>query len=318
VIDRALLLTAGLGTRLRPLTDVRAKPAIPVAGIPMIRRIAGWLVAQGVGDLVLNLHHRPETLTACLGDGRDLGARIRYSWEFPRILGSAGGPRLARPIVGGDPFFIVNGDTLTDLDLSRLADAHDASGALVTLALVPNLEFDRYGGVQLDANGQVTGFVRRGPAAQGSYHYIGVQVVAGRVFDPLEPRTPASSIGGVYDAWMATQPGAIRGVVSDARFYDVGTAADYWRTSMAFAAAEAVPGWNVGADVRIDTSARVAQSVLWDDVEVGANANLDECIVTDGVVVPPGAAYRRTILVRGENGRLLTSPLSLELGNREP
>jgi mannose-1-phosphate guanylyltransferase len=312
VIDRALVLTAGLGTRLRPLTNVRAKPAIPVAGIPMIRRIAGWLVAQGVADLVLNLHHRPETITACLGDGHDLGARIRYSWELPRILGSAGGPRLAQPIVGADPFFVVNGDTLTDVDLPGLADAHAASGALVTLALVPNREFHRYGGVQLDAKRHVTGFVRRGPGAQGSYHFIGVQMVHGEVFDRLEAGTPASSIGGVYDAWIAARPGAICGVVYDAQFYDVGTAGDYWRTAFAVAAAEAVPGWNLGSDVRIDASARVVQSVLWDDVQVNADVQLNECIVTDGVIVPAGAAYHRAILVRGEGAQPAVSPLNLE------
>ena len=311
-IRHALILTAGLGTRLRPLTDVRAKPAIPVAGEPMIRRIVAWLVSRGVDDLVLNLHHRPETLTACLGDGGDLGARVRYSWELPRILGSAGGPRLARAIVGAETFLIVNGDTLTDVDPGRLADAHAASGALVTMALVPNREFLRYGGVQLDASGHVTGFVHRGPAAEGSHHYIGVQVVAGRVFDRVEPGAAASSIGGVYDAWMAAQPGAIQGVVSDAAFYDVGTAADYWRTSLAFAAAEAEPGSSVGANSRIDASACVTESILWDDVQVGPGAQLDTCIVTDGVSVPAGAAYRRAILVRGEDDRPLASPLDLE------
>src|SRR5882757_4599514 len=153
---RALVLTAGLGTRLSPLTNVRAKPAMPVAGEPLIRRIVTWLVQNGVTDLVLNLHHRPETLTAVLGDGHDLGARVRYSWEQPRILGSAGGPRLARAIVGAETFLIINGDTLTDLDLRPLCEAHEASGALVTLALVPNREFLRYGGVQLDAGGPST------------------------------------------------------------------------------------------------------------------------------------------------------------------
>ena len=210
-IRHALVLTAGLGTRLRPLTDVRAKPAIPVAGVPMIRRIAAWLVSQGVDDLVLNLHHRPETLTAVLGDGRDLGARVRYSWEVPRILGSAGGPRLARPIIGAGSFFIVNGDTLTDVDLDRLADAHAASGALVTLALVPNREFLRYGGVQVDAQGRVTGFVRRGPSAEGSHHFVGVQMVDGRVFDAVEPGAAASSIGGIYDALIAVAAGPRQG-----------------------------------------------------------------------------------------------------------
>src|SRR5712691_11345965 len=127
MIRHALLLTAGLGTRLRPLTDVRAKPAIPVAGEPLVRRIIAWLAAHGVTDLVLNLHHLPATISSIVGDGRDLGVRVRYSWEQPRILGSAGGPRLAAPIVGTERFFIVNGDTLTDVDLRALADAHSAS-----------------------------------------------------------------------------------------------------------------------------------------------------------------------------------------------
>src|SRR5206468_1994480 len=79
-IRQAIVLTAGLGTRLQPLTGVRAKPAIPVAGEPMIRRIVRWLASEGVTDLVLNLHHLPETLTSVVGDGADLGVRARYSW----------------------------------------------------------------------------------------------------------------------------------------------------------------------------------------------------------------------------------------------
>ena len=94
-LTHALLLSAGLGTRLRPLTLVRAKPAIPVAGIPMARRIIGWLAGAGITDVVLNLHHLPETITSVVGDGGDLGVRARYSWEQPRVLGSAGArPRL--------------------------------------------------------------------------------------------------------------------------------------------------------------------------------------------------------------------------------
>jgi NDP-sugar pyrophosphorylase family protein len=96
---------------------------------------------------------------------------------------------------------------------------------------------------------------------------------------------------------ISSQPGSIRGVVSDAAFYDVGTPADYWRTSLAFAAAE---------------GKSFAPSILWDDVRVGAGAQLDECIVTDGVVVPAGAHHRRQILVRGEDGGTLVSRLNLE------
>src|ERR1700674_5817493 len=123
---QALVLAAGLGMRLRPLTDVCAKPALPVAGQPLIRRIVRWLSAHDVNDLVVNLHYLPHTLTAVLGDGSDLSVRVRYSWEQPQILGSAGGPRQALAILGADTFFIVNGDTMSDVDLSGLAAAHAA------------------------------------------------------------------------------------------------------------------------------------------------------------------------------------------------
>ena len=187
-----------------------------------------------------------------VGDGADLGARVRYSWEQPRVLGSAGGPRLAQPILGADTFLIINGDTLTDVDLVRLADAHAASGALVTLALVPNREFTRYGGVLLDDDHRVTGFARRGPSSEGSYHYIGVQMVNGVVFDSVPPGEPASSIGGVYDAVIASRPGAVRGFVCDAEFWDVGTVEDYWRTSEAFVAKSGAASSSAGRGGRID------------------------------------------------------------------
>ena len=234
MIADALVLTAGLGTRLRPLTRVRAKPAMPVGGDALVRRIVGWLAAAGATRLVLNLHHLPETVTAEVGDGADLGARVRYSWEQPVVLGSAGGPRQALDIVGADPFFLVNGDTLTDLDPATMAAEHARSGALVTLALVPNTAPRQYGGVRLDGDGRVTGFVPRGPAAEGSCHFIGVQVVAAEVFAGLAPGRPARSIGGVYDALVAARPGSIRGLLTEARFWDVGTVADYRATARAF------------------------------------------------------------------------------------
>jgi NDP-sugar pyrophosphorylase family protein len=315
MIPQALVLTAGLGTRLRPLTDVRAKPAIPVAGEPMIRRIIRGLVAQGVDDLVLNLHHLPATLTAVVGDGRDLGARVRYSWE-PQILGSGGGPRLARPLVGAGTFWIVNGDTLTDVALGPLAAAHAESGARVTLALVPNREFARYGGVHLDEQRRVTRFTPRGRTSEGSFHFIGVQLVDGSVFDAVRAGEAASSIGGIYDTLIASSPGAVRGVVSEASFFDVGTVDDYRRTHDAFAADAAArsaadPTPSVSRGTTIDPSARITRSILWDDVQVAAGATLDTCIVTDGVIVPAGAEYSRAVLVRGEDDSPIATPLSV-------
>lgn len=302
------MLTAGLGTRLRPLTDVRAKPAVPVAGEPIARRVARWLVAGGVTEITLNLHHLPQTLTAVLGDGSDLGAHIRYSWEQPQVLGSAGGPRQALDIVGAEHVVLVNGDTLTDLNLPDLWIPHQRSAALVTLALVPNLEPRRYGGVLLDDDGAVIGFVPKGPRAEGSYHFIGVQVAARRAFATLAPGVPANSIGGLYDRLIAQHPGRVRGVVVKAAFWDIGTVDDYWRTSRAFSAGEAA----TGTGVCIAPSARVTRSIVWDDVSIGDHAVIDECIVTDGVQVPEGSAHTRAILLRGPDGRLVSVPCSVD------
>jgi mannose-1-phosphate guanylyltransferase len=271
----------------------------------MIRRIVSWLVRHGVADLVMNLHHAPETLTAAVGDGSDLGARVRYSWEQPQLLGSAGGPRRALTIV--DPaadgaFLIVNGDTLTDMDVSALAADHASSGALVTMALVPNREFHRYGGLTVDDRGGVTGFTARGPAAQGSWHFIGVQMAQASIFAALPPDVPLKTIGGVYDGLIRTQPGSVRAFRTDAAFWDVGTPADYLRMSKAFSAT----GVDAGRGGRVDASARVTDSILWDGVEVESGATLDECIVVDGVRVPAGASYRRSILMPGDAGVRVT------------
>ena len=263
----------------------------------MIHRIIRRLAARGVTDVVLNLHHRPETLTGLVGDGSGLGVRVRYSWEQPCVLGSAGGPRLALPLLASDPLLIVNGDTLTDVDLGALQRAHDASRADVTMALVPNEEFDRYGGVVIDAERRVTGFVPRGPGAKGSFHFIGVQLARRDVFASLSAGEPAKTIGGVYDALITRSAGSVRGFVCETEFWDVGTVADYWRMSDAFAAREQLGDVVCGRGTTIDPSARIRHSILWDDVRVGAGATIEDCIVTDAVSIPAGAQVRGEVLI---------------------
>jgi len=307
----ALLLTAGLGQRLAPLTRVRAKPAVPLAGEAIARRIVRWLVSQGVNDVVLNLHHRPETIAKVMGDGSDLGASVRYSWEQPDILGGAGGTARALPILGADRFFIVNGDTLCDVSLASLASAHERSGALITLALTPNHDPARYGGVHLDEAGRVTGFARRGAEAEGSFHFVGVQLTEARAFDGVSPDRARASIGGAYDALMARQPGAVMGFVSNGvTFWDIGTIADYWHTSRAWLARESPGAW-LGVESSIHPDARVTDSLVWDRVVISRGCVIDECIVTDGVHVPEGAHYRRAILMADSNLGVRVEPLPI-------
>jgi len=295
-LPRALVLTAGLGTRLRPLTCVRAKAAVPVNGEPLARRVVAWLAAQGIRDQILNLHHRPATIAALVGDGGALGVRVRYSWEHP-VLGSAGGPRHALPLLvdgGLDRFLLINGDTLTDVSIAACLDAHVASGALVTMAVVPNPSPEKYGGVAVDADGAVTGFTRRGEASP-SYHFVGVQVASARAFEALPDGVPAESVTSLYPRLIAGEPGSVRAFVSNASFRDIGTPGDYLETSLALAALEG--SRLVGRGASIAPSARLTRTVLWDDVVVGAEARLTECVVADRVRIPAGLRLARCAVI---------------------
>jgi NDP-sugar pyrophosphorylase family protein len=290
----ALVLTAGVGARLRPLSLLCAKPALPVAGVPLVGRILRWLSASRVESAVLNLHHLPATVSAAVGDGAQFGIQVRYSWE-PILLGSAGGPARALPLLAADQFFLVNGDTVTDVSLAALAADHAQSGAMVTLALVPNPDPLHYGGVAVDAVGQVTGFTPRGPENTG-LHFIGVQAVNADVFAGLDPDSPAESINGIYRRMIERRPGSVRAFVSHASFRDIGTAADYLGTCLDIARIEQQAGCLVGRGVTVADAARVSNSVLWDDVRVGRGATLDWSVVTGGVWIPDGAHYRQSVI----------------------
>jgi len=292
--DRAVVLAAGAGVRARPLSFVRAKAAFPLAGESLCRRIVAWLARHGVRDIVVNLHHRPESIARELGEGRDLGVRIRYSWE-PTVLGSAGGPRRALPMLGCDRVVIVNGDTLTDLQLGEVADVHARSGALVTMALTKNPDPSRYGGVVLQ-DGWVSGFTRPGSRAV-SYHFIGVQVAEAAAFDEAPDDRASESVGEVYPALIARRAQSVRGYVCASRFLEVGTLTDYLDTALGLAGEERRADDLVGARCRIDDSAQLVRAVVWDDVTIEARCRLSECIVTDGVRVPAGLRFERSALV---------------------
>jgi NDP-sugar pyrophosphorylase family protein len=284
--DAALILTAGLGTRLRPLSFVRAKPAVPLAGESVICRALRWLSGFGVRDVVLNLHYRPETIASQVGDGTDFGVAVRYSWEQP-ILGSAGGPRHALPLLGPETFVISNSD-LTDVDLHAMADAHARSGALVTLALTPDWDRLRYGGVALDEQGVVTHFVPRG-REEPAFHFVGVQMVHRSVFSDLPDGVPLESFSGVYRTLMADRPGSVRGFVSEAHFWDIGTPADYLASNLSVARHEGLTELPRGQRSTVAPSARLVDTIVWDDVVVEEDCELVRCIVTDGVRIPRGS-----------------------------
>lgn len=299
----ALVLTAGVGNRLHPLTLVRAKPAVPLAGVPLVSRILRGAAGAGLTRVVLNLHHRPETIARVAGDGSDLGLTLRYSWEQP-ILGSAGGPRHALPLLASDPYLLLNGDTLATVDLRALWDHHHAHGALVTMALIPNPEPARFGGVLADDAGWITGFCRRADP-RPSFHFFSAQLVARSVFAALPDGVPAESVLQVYPRLIAEQPRRLKAFVCDAPFIEVGTPADYRRIHQRLAVEDGVSPWTPGARAAIEPTARLDEAILWDDVTVGAGAQLARVVVADGVRVPAGLAVTDACLVPWPEGYAL-------------
>jgi NDP-sugar pyrophosphorylase family protein len=257
---------------------------VPLAEATLLERELGWLRRSCVTDVVENLHPRPATITRVVGDGAHLGVSVRYSWE-PRALGSAGGPRRALPLLATDPILTVNGDTLADVDLAAMLDAHRHSGADVTMALVPNPAPEHYNGVAVDADGRVTGFVPRGQAA-GTWHFIGVQIAAASVFAQLPDGEPAETVSGIYRDLIA-RPGAIRAWRVTGAVLDVGTPRDYLDAALSFV--------THGADRH--PGARLRHTFVWPDATVAAGADLDQCIVAGPVAVPAGFTAAESVIV---------------------
>jgi NDP-sugar pyrophosphorylase family protein len=316
----ALVLTAGLGTRLRPLSLVRAKAALPVGDEVLVRRVLRWLHDAGVRHVVLNLHHLPHTITPHVGDGRDLGLDVRYSWE-PNVLGSAGGPRRALPLLDAERFLIVNGDTLTDVPLIELIERHTSTGAAVTMTVTAGDL--RYGGVMAGADDIVRGFARpEAPQAPGApqapqapqaphsrFHFVGIQAVEGRVFEHVRDDQPSETVRGLYPQLVANTNGDVRIYRTAMQFRDIGTPADYLATARSFAPANAVTVQQ-GRGTVVHPTARVSGSVLWDHVTIGADAEIVNCIVADNVTIPPGARHRDKVIVVLD-GRTVISDVEL-------
>ena len=268
---------------------------MPVAGEPLVRRLLRYGAGWGIRDFVLNLHYLPETITAHVGDGGDLGVRVRYSFESP-VLGSAGGPRKALPLLPDEDFFIINGDTLTNVDLHALAGNHRETGALVTIAVIPNHRPDRYGGLIVDSSGRFHSVVPPGSHVR-SYHVVGVQMAHPSAFARLPLNEPAESIGAFYKELVKENLGHVRAFLCDADFWDVGTPADYLDACLSIGRIEGdvLP---LGRGSVIERSASVTDSVIWDNVSVGAGATLERCVIADGVTIPSGARFRNCAIIQ--------------------
>jgi len=174
---KALVLAAGLGTRLRPYTDVVPKTMVPVAGRPLLERNVEWLAENGIRDLAVNLHHFPDAVRDHFGDGSAYGVRIRYSYE-PVLLGTAGALRPLVDWLCDATFLVVYGDNFIRLDLSAVLDEHARSRAVATVALYSREDVASSGVAELDEAGDVVRFLEKPQPAETESRWVNAGLLA--------------------------------------------------------------------------------------------------------------------------------------------
>lgn len=324
----AMVLAAGIGQRLRPLTIFWAKPALPILGTPLIEYTLAQLERAGIHEVVVNLHHQPETITRVLDEVAKRGWRIHYSRE-PTLLGTAGGLKQAASILGDETFVLVNGDTLVDVDLAALVDWHRQRGGDATLLVRPKPTGSDYTALGLDPGARV---VAIGGEPSPPHMFAGVWVFEPSVFD----RIPASRFSGLEVEVLPdlVKERAVFGCTKDVAWFDIGSPKRYlsaclkmarqglfqdlWRVERlrlanrpdSDAIVLAGSGTTIGRDVRflgesvlgshcrVERGAVVQRSVLWDQVVIGGGAIVRNSIIGDGVSLPAGSRIENKVVLK--------------------
>ena len=297
---KAMVLAAGLGTRMRPLTLLRAKPALPVLNRPLIQWTLDLLAHHGVTEVIINLHHLPKTMVRAVGDGRAFGLDVAWSREV-RILGTGGGPRKVRDLLGDEPFFLVNGDVLFDFDLTDLLRRHRAAGARATLALVPNPDPRRYSSIMTGAGGWVRSLARLPRPSRGQPSlFTGIHVLDPSLLDRL-PEGPSDIVRDLY-APLIAEGEDILGVRVKGAWYDFGSPALYLRSQLKMLSTGfrgLARGPLVHPAARVHAHARVKRSIVGAGTVVGEGAEVVGSVLWDRVRVGAGARVRGSILATG-------------------
>ncbi len=302
-----MILAAGFGTRLFPLTIDRTKPAIPFLGKPLVGYVAEYIAKFGISNIIVNLHHQPDSVIAALGDGTDFGVSITYTIEKPNILGTAGALVNARGYLEDAPFLIVNGKIITDIDISEAMETHRRSGALATMVLKPNIKREKFTIVETE-DGCVTRF---GPHAapvteeelRDTEHEIatplmftGIHILEPRILDLITPDVYSDIVPDVYIPALRSGE-KIAAHVATGNWYELSTIPRYLDISLSMMGVGDV---HFGRHCVLEGAASLKDSVLWDNVTVGEGATLYRVIVADGVRIEPGEHFENVAIVKAD------------------
>jgi NDP-sugar pyrophosphorylase family protein len=304
---RAIVLSAGYGTRLWPLTEDRTKPAIPILGKPLVGYVAEYLAAYGIDEIVVNLHHRPESVRRALGDGSRFGVKLHYV-EEPIILGTSGALDNTREFFDKETFVVVNGKIITDIDLHAALETHRKANAIATLVLLPNIRRERFSVVETEA-GRIKGFGGM-PVVDSDNSvplmFTGIHILEPRILEYVPPGVFSDSVIDVYPQAMANGE-ILAAHVASGKWRELSTLERYLDISVELLKEEGKT-FVAGEGGAIASSARISESVLWDNVEVGPDARIHRAVLADHVKIKAGEVIDNAVVV----------PRSLVEGKKPP
>lgn len=293
---RGMILSAGYGTRLWPLTEDRTKPAIPILGKPLVGYVAEYLSQYGVTEIVVNLHHRPDSVRNALGDGATFGVQLHYV-EEPVILGTSGAFDNARDFFMDDTFVVVNGKIITDIDLSAALETHRRQNALATLVLMSNRKYERFTVVET-REGRVTNFNGMPDPTRSDtppLMFTGIQILEPRIFDYVPPGVFSHSTTDVYPQAIAKNE-VIAAHVAEGKWRELSTLRRYLEISIEMLK-EIRRSFSAGENTHIAPSAAVTDSILWDNVQVLGGARISRAILADDVRIESDEVVENAVVV---------------------
>jgi mannose-1-phosphate guanylyltransferase len=261
---KAMVLAAGLGTRLKPITFELPKPMVPVLDRPVMAHIVDLLNHHGFDQLIANVHHYPDTIRDYFGD------RLEYRYE-DELLGTAGGVRNVADFFGEDPVVVISGDALTDLDLTALVERHRDTGGIATLTVKKVTETSEYGVVIHGKDGRIQGFQEKPDPdeALSDLANCGIYCFSPEVFDYFPDEPFADWAGDIFPALLE----------NDVPFY-VHEIEDYWNDVGSLDALRQGTWDALAGRLRIQVTGEAAG----DDVVVGEGSSLDGAEVVDGPI----------------------------------
>ncbi len=316
---RALILAAGLGTRMRPLSNFLPKPLFPFANTPLLDYHIELLKKHGIEELALNLHHLPHKIKEHLGDGSRFGVKLHYSFE-PELLGTAGGIKQMAGLMPRDTLVALNSDMLTDIDLKNVYEFHRRQNALATMALNPKQLLDADRGVVMDEQyriKQIAGRPRAAVHGLRQMDFIGIHIIEPELVDYIPAGKPCCINADIYTS-LIEQGNRICGYPLEKGFWQhLGTLESYLEAHREFLDGRdksldlsifsypenIIPPVMIGDNCHIADNAvvgpyavlgdgcviaehaQVEHSVLWDGVRVGQGAKLNKCVVGHKAVV---------------------------------